>query len=292
MPYLVSCTTYLSARTFETTVNSTEDLSLPEKIDMIKGAIAEKEKVLVAFSGGVDSSTLAALAFEVLGDNALAVTLDSCAFPRSDLLEAKRTAEHIGIRHKVIDHDMLSDDTIRQNQPDRCYYCKKRIISKLNDVMDSEGLKVILEGTNASEITGRRPGRDAIKEAGDLVMTPYTEFGVTKREVRQIARQLGLEVADKVSNACLLSRFPYGKELTPELIRRAELAEDFLSSLGIAHVRVREHDGIARIEVLPADFPVVYVNRKELISRFRELGYSYVTLDMEGFRSGSMDEVL
>ncbi|MGM0770320.1 MAG: ATP-dependent sacrificial sulfur transferase LarE [Halobacteriota archaeon] len=198
----------------------------------------------------------------------------------------------MGIRHIVIDHDMLSDDMVRKNQPERCYHCKKLIISLLNDVMRREGLNVILEGTNASEITGRRPGLDAIKEAVDLVMTPYTEFGVTKAEVRQIARQLDLEVADKVSNACLLSRFPYGTEVTPEMLRRAELAEDYLSSLGITHVRVREHDGIARIEVLPDDFSLVNENRDELVSLFREMGYSYVTLDMEGFRSGSMDEVL
>ncbi|MEL4305676.1 ATP-dependent sacrificial sulfur transferase LarE [Methanococcoides sp. LMO-2] len=269
-----------------------EDFSLLEKIENIKGAIAEKEKVLVAFSGGVDSTTLAALTFDVLGDDALAVTLNSCAIPQSELDDAKRIAEQIGIRHMVMEHDMLSDDMIRHNHKDRCYFCKKLVMSTLKDVMEREGLNVIVEGTNASEITGRRPGWAAINEARGMVMTPYTEFGVTKSEVRQIARHLGLDVADKVSNACLLSRLPYDTEVTPQSLRRIEQAEDFLFSLGISHVRVRDHNGIARIEVLPADFPVVNENRKELLSRFMELGYSYVTLDMEGFRSGSMDEVL
>ncbi|NYT19435.1 MAG: ATP-dependent sacrificial sulfur transferase LarE [Methanosarcinales archaeon] len=269
-----------------------EDLSLSQKIESIKGAIADKEKVLVAFSGGVDSTTLAALAFEVLGDNVLAVTLDSCAIPKSELEDAKRTAKQIGIRHIVLEHDMLSDEMIRQNDQDRCYYCKKLVMNALKDVMDREGLNVLVEGTNASEITGRRPGWAAINEAGDLVLTPYTDFGVTKQEVRQIARHLGLEVADKVSNACLLSRLPYGTEVTEDLLRRVEYAEEFLLSLGITHVRVREHDDIARIEVLPDDFPVVHEKRDELLSHFKELGYSYITLDIEGFRSGSMDEVL
>ncbi|WP_440953346.1 ATP-dependent sacrificial sulfur transferase LarE [Methanococcoides sp. FTZ1] len=273
-------------------MNSTEDLSLPEKIEKIKGAMAEKGKVLVAFSGGVDSTTLVALAFEVLGDNALAVTLDSCAIPQSELEDAKRTAEQIGIRHIVMEHDMLSDDMIRQNHQDRCYYCKKLVMRTLKDVMDREGLNVLVEGTNASEITGRRPGWAAINEAGDQVLTPYTEFGVTKSEIRQIARQLGLDVADKVSNACLLSRLPYGTEVTQESLRRIEQAEEFLFSIGMTHVRVRDHDGIARIEILPKDFAVVNEHRGELISCFKGLGYSYVTLDMEGFRSGSMDEVL
>ncbi len=292
MSYFAACTTYLSIWNFGTVVSIPEDPSLLEKIEMIKGAIAEKEKVLVAFSGGVDSTTLAALAFEVLGDNALAVTLDSCAIPKSELENAKRTAKQIGIRHIVLEHDMLSNEMIRQNDPDRCYYCKKLFMRTLKDVIDQEGLNVLLEGTNASEITGRRPGWAAINEAGDLVFTPYTEFGITKKEVRQMARHLGLEVADKVSNACLLSRLPYGAEVTNSALRRIERAEEFLLFLGITHIRVREHNDIARIEVLPVDFPVVHEKREELLSRFKELGYSYITLDMEGFRSGSMDEVL
>lgn len=267
-------------------------LTLLDKMGLIKRAIAEKEKVLVAFSGGVDSSTLAALAFDALGDNALAVTLYSPVMPQSELEYAKRTAELIGIRHIVLDHDILSDERIRMNDPQRCYYCKNHFVRKLKGVASEEGLNVIMEGTNASEITGRRPGLEALKKAGSSIFTPYVEFGVSKEEVRQMASYLGLDVANRPSNSCLLSRLPYGTEVTSDLLGKIETAEDLIHSLGISSVRVRVHDDIARIEVQPADIPVIIENRKPILSCLKKMGYPYATLDLEGFRSGSMDEVL
>lgn len=268
------------------------ELTLPDKMSIIKEAIAEKEKVLVAFSGGVDSSTLAALAFDALGDNALAVTLYSPVIPQSELEYAIRTAEIIGIRHIVLDHDILSDERIRMNDPQRCYYCKNHFVKKLKGVASEEGLNVIMEGTNASEITGRRPGLEALREAGSSIFTPYVDFNVSKEEVRQMASYLGLDVANRPSNSCLLSRLPYGTEVTSDILGKIETAEDLIHSLGISSVRVRVHDDIARIEVQPVDIPIIIENRKPILSCLKEMGYPYVTLDLEGFRSGSMDEVL
>ncbi|MBN2487448.1 MAG: ATP-dependent sacrificial sulfur transferase LarE [Methanosarcinaceae archaeon] len=262
------------------------------KIEQIKEAIAKKESTVVAFSGGVDSAVLAALAFEVMGRRALAVTADFLSFPGRELKDAIRTASEIGIPHRTVPFDAMGEPGFAENTPQRCYYCKKGLIRTLAEFADGEGFNVILEGTNASEIQGYRPGWQAIREAGDRVFTPFVEFGVTKEEVREIARVLGLSVADRPSMTCLSTRFPYGQPITEDGIERVESAEEYLTSLGFNQFRVRDHGSIARIEIMPSEFDRILQERERIVAYLKKLGFTYITLDMEGFRSGSMDEVL
>ncbi len=268
---------------------------MQEKIELIKKAIAKKDSAIIAFSGGVDSATLAALAYEALGERALAVTANSETFSERELKAAVSTAREIGIPNQIVHFDELEEPGFAENTRDRCYHCKKGLLRTLIGIADKEGFNVVLEGTNASEIQGHRPGRKAIVEAGGRVFTPFTEFGVTKDEVRQIAREIGLSVADKPSMACLSSRFPYGQLITRDGLTRVGAAEDFLFSLGFTQLRVRDHSdrsSIARIEIMPSEFDKFLQERERIVSHLKQLGFDYVTLDIEGFRSGSMDEVL
>ena len=265
---------------------------LSGKIEQIKEAIAKKESAVVAFSGGVDSAVLAALAYEVLGRRALAVTVDFLSFPGRELNAAIHTAGEIGIPRRTVPFDAMAEPGFAENTPQRCYYCKKGLIRTLAEFADEEGFNVILEGTNASEIKGYRPGWQAIREAGDRVFTPFVEFGVTKEEVCEIARVLGLSVADRPSMTCLSTRFPYGQPITVNGIERIESAEVYLTSLGFNRFRVRDHGNIARIEIMPSEFDRILQERERIVAYLKKLGFTYITLDMEGFRSGSMDEVL
>ncbi|MDK2832792.1 MAG: pyridinium-3,5-biscarboxylic acid mononucleotide sulfurtransferase [Methanolobus sp.] len=262
------------------------------KIELLKKDIASYESALVAFSGGVDSATLAFLAHGVLGEKAVAVTVDLRSFPERELKEAKKIAAEIGITHKVVQLDELSFPRIAENSPDRCYYCKKEILAAMDNVRKKLGLNVILEGSNSSDLASYRPGRKAIEEAGGIVYSPFMTQGISKNEVRQIASELGISVAEKMSSPCLASRFPYGEALTEEGIKRVESAESFLFDNGLKGFRVRDHKGIARIEVNADDMLILICMKDEVTRYFKEIGFSYVTMDLEGFRSGSMDEVL
>jgi uncharacterized protein len=268
------------------------NLMYAARIDQLKSAIMDKGSAVVAFSGGVDSATLGYLAYHALGNRAVAVTVKLRSYPERELDNAKKVAEEIGIEHRILEFDELGIPSIAENTPLRCYYCKKEILGLLAAVKDELGFDVIVEGSNASDIAVYRPGRKAISEAGKLVYSPFVEYGVTKEEIRQIARYVGLSVADKPSYSCLASRFPYGNALTPESIRRVELSENFLFDMGFTSVRVRDHKGVARIEVYPSDFSDILLNREKILSYFKRIGFYYVTLDIEGFRSGSMDEIL
>ena len=266
-----------------------------EKIKQIKKAIAKKESAIIAFSGGVDSATIAALAYEALGERALAITAESVIFPERELKTAVSTAREIGIPHQIVSFDELEKPGFAGNTRDRCYHCKKALLRTLIGIADTRGFNVVLEGTNASEIQEHRPGRKAIVEAGERVFTPFTEFRVTKDEVRQIAREIGLSVADKPSMTCLSTRFPYGQLITRNGLVRVGAAEDFLFSLGFTQLRVRDHSdrsSIACVEIMPSEFDRGLRERERIVSHFKQLGFDYVTLDIEGFRSGSMDEVL
>ncbi len=261
-------------------------------IEQLKSAIASKNSAVVAFSGGVDSATLAFLAHYALGDKAIAVTVKLNSFPERELESAKKLAMEIGIAHRIVYFNELDIPQMAQNGPERCYYCKKEILHLLDELRKELGFEVILEGSNASDASSYRPGKRALDEATGSVYSPFIEFAVTKEEIRQISKLAGLSVFDKASTPCLASRFPYGDILTLALLHRVELAEDFLASMGFTSIRVRDHKGIARIELPTHEFSALLLNREEIVSYFRHIGFDYVTLDVEGFRSGSMDEIL
>ncbi len=261
-----------------------------DRMQSIVKALAGRESVLVAFSGGVDSSVLAALAYRALGENALAVTADSQTLAPGELECAKEVAKEIGIRHIVISYDELNEPEFAKNPVNRCYYCKKGLLRELKKLAEQHGIKSIVEGTNISELKAHRPGHRAVVEEG--VYNPFVEFKVTKEEIREMARKLALSVADKPSMACLSSRFPYGQAITAEALERVGAAEAYLRKAGFKVVRVRDHSGIARIEIMPEDIARFLEMRKNVVSELKRLGFSYVTLDLAGFRSGSMDEVL
>lgn len=265
-------------------------MSIDDKMHSIIEAFKEKDSVLIAFSGGVDSSVLAALAYRALGDRALAVTADAPTLAPGELDGAKRVANEIGVRHLVIFYDELKEPGFAENPVDRCYYCKKGLIRELKKIAQQNGIYTIIEGTNFSDLKAHRPGHRAVTEEG--IYNPYIEFGVTKEEIRGMARKLNLSVADKPSMACLSSRIPYGQAITHEALKRVGEAEAYLRNKGFGVVRVRDHGGIARIEIMPDEMLRFLEMRDVVAAELKRQGFTYVTLDVMGFRSGSMDEVL
>lgn len=265
-------------------------MSIDDKMQIIVNALKERGSVLIAFSGGVDSSVLAALAYRAIGNNAIAVTADSKTLAPGELECAKEVAREIGIKHKVIFYDELGEPEFAKNPVDRCYYCKKGLLRELKRLAAKIGMNAIIEGTNISDLKGHRPGHRAVKEEG--VYNPFVEFDATKEEIREMARKLGLSVADKPSMACLSSRFPYGQTITHEALKCVGKAENYLKKSGFNVVRVRDHGGMARIEIMPDEMPRFLEMREAVVDEFKKLGFSYFTLDLMGFRSGSMDEML
>lgn len=265
---------------------------LSPKMELLKKGISGKRSAVIALSGGVDSSVLALAAHSALGKQAVAVTVKTRSFPERELECAKQVAEEIGIEHRILYMNELHSPLISGNNSDRCYYCKKEIVGLLNSVREELGFNVIIEGSNISDSASFRPGKRAIEEAGEKVYSPFIEFGISKEDIRQLAKESGLSVADKSSSACLASRFPYGDKLTEEGISRVEKAEDYLIGLGFEQMRVRDHRGIARIEINRNDMNTLMEKKEVIVSYFKNLGFNYVTLDLEGLRSGSMDEVL
>ncbi|MCX9085148.1 MAG: ATP-dependent sacrificial sulfur transferase LarE [Candidatus Methanoperedens sp.] len=265
-------------------------MEIEAKMRLIEKTIADRVSVIIAFSGGVDSSVLAALAYRALGDKAVAVTADSQTLSQLELEGAKNVAKEIGIKHKVITYDELGEPGFANNPVDRCYYCKKGLIRELKKIAKKHNIKSIIEGTNFSDLKNHRPGHRAVIE--EEVYNPYIEFKVTKEEIREMARILGLSIANKPSMACLSSRFPYGQKITADALVRVGMAENYLHSLGFQVVRVRDHAGIARIEIMPGEMEYLLEIRANVQVKLKELGFLYITLDLMGFRSGSMDEVL
>lgn len=250
--------------------------------------------VVVAFSGGVDSSVVVAAAARALSpSNVYAVTAESPLYPRSELEWARKVAELLGVNHVIVDSNELEDESFASNPPLRCYFCKKELARKLKEVAARVGAKVIVDGTNSEDLSGHRPGYLAFREEG--IHSPLAELGFTKSDTRQVAKLLDLPNWDKPSTACLASRIPYGQRITPERLKRIEAAEAAVRTLtGARQVRVRDHGDIARIEVGREERRLFF--SEEVMDRVAEelklLGWRYVALDLEGYRSGSMDESL
>lgn len=264
-----------------------------DKYARLQGLLREMERVVVGFSGGVDSTMLLRAAIETLGaDNVLAVIGDSESYPSREFAEAKRLAEEMGARYQVVQSEELSDPRYAANPSNRCYYCKSDLFGRLVAIAQAEGFSAVLDGNNADDLGDWRPGQQAGRELG--VRSPLMEVGMTKAEVREVSRAFGLSTWDKPSFACLSSRIPYGTPITKDSLSTIEGAEDFLRDLGFAQVRVRHHDDLARIEVPAADIPRLLdpALRETITARLCEIGYKYVTVDLLGYRTGSMNEVL
>ncbi|MDF0589801.1 ATP-dependent sacrificial sulfur transferase LarE [Candidatus Methanocrinis natronophilus] len=261
-----------------------------EKLDRLKEILQEDERILIAFSGGLDSSFLASVAAEVLGDGALLVTLDSEAIPRSELLEAEEMARSLDFRHRIVGYRILESEDIAKNPPDRCALCKRRIAKALQEIAEEEGIGRVADGVNLSDYADFRPGIRASDEEG--IIHPLAEAGLTKPDIRDLAKEMGLPFWDKPSMACLASRIPYGERITPDKLRMAEEAEEFLMGRGFRTVRVRVSGRSARIEVEKTDLEKILGMREEVVRELRRVGFLYVSLDLEGYRTGSANEVL
>lgn len=261
-----------------------------EKIEQLKQAIMDMESVVVAYSGGIDSTLLLKVTHDCLGERSVGATAVSASLPSRERMEAEEIARQIGARHIVIQSHETDDPNYLANSPDRCYFCKSDVYERLADYAREHGYKFIVDGTNADDAGDHRPGRKAARKYG--VRSPLQELGYSKADIRELARAYGLPNWDKPSAACLSSRVPYGTLITIPVLSQVEQAEDYLHSLGFRQLRVRHHDQVARIEIEPADFPAFLSHREDIAQHIKSLGYAYVTLDLAGFRTGSMNEVL
>jgi uncharacterized protein len=248
--------------------------------------------VVIAYSGGVDSTLLVAIAHEVLGQRALAVTAFSSLYPVSEIAQAESLARQLGLRHILVETRELDDPSFVANDSLRCYYCKRGLLGLLRRIADEEGLEVMVDGTNYDDLSDYRPGRKAVEELG--ARSPLMEAGLTKAEIRHLSQSRGLPNWDEPSSPCLATRIPYGTPITAELLGRISAAEGSLAKLGLHHLRVRHHGYIARIEVSAEDIVLLIDGkiRLQAVEALRALGYDYVTLDLAGYRSGSMNQLL
>lgn len=248
------------------------------------------DSVAIAFSGGVDSTFLTKVAYDVLGEKAIAVTASSPTFPQIELDAAKQLAEKIGIGHIVIDSEETKNINFVKNPINRCYYCKKELFSKIKQVAAEKKLNFVIDGSNADDASDYRPGTRALKKLN--VISPLQDVGLTKKEIKELSKDMNLDTWDKPSFACLASRFPYGIEITISRLKQVEDAEAYLNSLGIKQFRVRYHNEVARIEVSKNDFDKIIKHSDNIVQQFKKLGFKYIALDMDGYRTGSLNEVL
>lgn len=260
---------------------------IEKKLNQLRSIMHECGSVLVAYSGGVDSALVMAVAHQELGGNALACIGVSPSYPAREMRDAVKLAEELGVPYRLVNTEEYLDENYAANPNNRCYFCKSELHNRLKHILVEEAWGVVLDGNNASDVGDFRPGMTAARERG--VRSPLLEAGITKDEVRTIAQELGLPVWDKPAMACLSSRVPHGTPITPELLRQIEAAEDVLVALGFSQFRVRHHNEIARIELPPEDFPKAVAAHMVITNGIKAAGYRFVALDLAGFRSGSLN---
>jgi len=265
---------------------------LLEKYEKLKAYLASLESLAVAFSSGVDSTFLLYAAKEALGNNLIAVTASSCSFPKRELNEAKEYCKNMGIRHFVIESEELKIEGFSANPKNRCYLCKHELFEKMIKLSLEQGIKELAEGSNLDDNGDYRPGLLAVAELG--VKSPLRHIGFTKQEIRDLSEHFNIPTWDKQSFACLSSRFPYGELINEKKLTMVDKAEQLLLDMGFHQLRVRIHNDVARIELLPEEFPKIMKEeiRREVYEKFKEYGFSYVALDLLGYRTGSMNETI
>ena len=264
---------------------------LTTKLNKLKSYLSSLESVVIAFSGGVDSTFLAKIALEVLGEsNVLAITATSSTYPARELQHAEELAKLMGLKYKLIVSEELEIKDFAENSPDRCYFCKNELFCKLAQEAEKEGMNKVVDGSNLDDTADYRPGMKAAFERG--VVSPLKEAGLTKDDIRVLSKQLGLPTWNKPAMACLSSRFPYGQQITKEKLLEVERAEELLHKRGFSQFRVRHHGHTARIEVMPEEFAKIVEFAYELNKEIKNIGFTYVALDLGGFRSGSMNETI
>ncbi|HUT80960.1 MAG TPA: ATP-dependent sacrificial sulfur transferase LarE [Candidatus Bathyarchaeia archaeon] len=261
---------------------------LDTKLEELTNIILKLKKVVIAFSGGVDSTFLATISYQILGDNATAITIDIPQLPQDELEEAKHIAADLGIPHYIVDRDQIDVSWFENNPKDRCYICKKINLNAVVKFCQEKGIEgVMIEGTNFDDLDDYRPGFQAVKELG--IRSPLLEAKITKNEIRQLSKQLGLNCWDKPSSPCLATRFPFGEKITPEKLNIVYEAEKILKALGLKDVRVRVHGKIARIEIAKQHFDIIFKETGKITDELKALGFEFVTLDLSGYRKGSMN---
>ncbi|UCG49166.1 MAG: ATP-dependent sacrificial sulfur transferase LarE [Phycisphaerales bacterium] len=268
-------------------------MTIDEKYDSLQEVLRKLGRVVVAYSGGVDSTFLVKAAVDTLGaENVLACISAGVSEPSSQLARARKAAEEIGVELEVVDTDELTDPNFVANKADRCFHCKSHICRTLLDMAKERGFDNVIFGTNFDDLDDFRPGNRALKAFG--IRSPLAEAGLTKDDIRQLSRKMGLATADIPSSPCLSSRISYGLEVTEQRLKQVDEAEEFLRGLGFVEFRVRHHDTVARIEVCPDDIERVTAEplRSQIVDKLKGIGFKFVTMDLEGFRSGALNEAL